>query len=513
MIYGIIDAVEFVTGVFVMLYLSKSLYCGTVQCPKILWMRKNIPDRYDDSVLNEAALSMGNEVGDLAMGLFGEFREVPYVEGDLTPMINMTREWLAEGVPVIAEASFVHDGAFCSVDILVNKGGGDVELYEVKSTTHVKDIHYHDVAYQYHVLESVGLRVGKACIVNVNNKYTRRGALDLHELFVINDVTERIREMQPGVAAQVDMLKKYMKQQEEPEHEIGEHCFSPYDCGYFGWCSRALPKPNVFDLSGMQLRTKMKHFRNGVVSFAQLEAEKSVKGNYRLQIEHELYDVPDSVDAGEIRKFTETLSFPLYFLDFESFQPAVPLYDGTRPFQQIVFQYSLHYILREGGEAGHREFLAYPGDDPRRALAERLCEDIPAGACVTAYNMTFEKSRIKELAGLYPDLAEHLMSIHDNIVDLMVPFRNKWYYNRAMQGSYSVKYVLPALFPDDPALDYHNLDGVHNGAEASAAFENMARMDAAELEKYREHLLRYCELDTLALVKIWEKLTDAAAGR
>ena len=120
--------------------------------------------------------------------------------------------------------------------------------------------------------------------------------------------------------------------------------------------------------------------------------------------------------------------------------------------------------------------------------------------------MGFEKGRIKRLAELYPDLKNHLMNIHDNIKDLMVPFRNKDYYNRAMQGSYSIKYVLPALFPDDPSLDYHNLDGVHNGAEASATFAAMADMEPTELEEYREHLLRYCELDTYAMVKIWENL-------
>ena len=120
--------------------------------------------------------------------------------------------------------------------------------------------------------------------------------------------------------------------------------------------------------------------------------------------------------------------------------------------------------------------------------------------------MGFEKGRIKSLAALYPDLSEHLMNIHDNIVDLMVPFQKKHYYCREMQGSYSIKYVLPALFPDDPALDYHNLEGVHHGGEAMDTFARMADMDPDELEKWRGYLLKYCELDTYAMVKIWEKL-------
>ena len=172
----------------------------------------------------------------------------------------------------------------------------------------------------------------------------------------------------------------------------------------------------------------------------------------------------------------KNLSYPLYFLDFESFQPTIPLFDNSRPYEQIVFQYSLHYVEHEGGELKHTEFLAYPGSDPRRALAEQLCADIPLDVCTTAYNMGFEKGRIRGLAELYPDLREHLMNIHDHIQDLMIPFQKKWYYCRAMQGSYSIKYVLPALFPDDPTLDYHNLDGVHNGGEVSEMFAKMATM-------------------------------------
>ena len=157
----------------------------------------------------------------------------------------------------------------------------------------------------------------------------------------------------------------------------------------------------------------------------------------------------------------------------------------------------------------HREYLAAPGDDPRRGVAEQLCRDIPRDVCTLAYNMAFERGRIKALAALYPDLAEHLMNIHNHIVDLMVPFRQRDYYTRAMQGSYSIKYVLPALFPDDPELDYHNLDGVHNGTEASTAFANMASMEPEEREACRNQLLKYCGLDTLAMVKVWEKLTEA----
>ena len=169
----------------------------------------------------------------------------------------------------------------------------------------------------------------------------------------------------------------------------------------------------------------------------------------------------------------------------------------------------IHYQKKKNGKLYHREYLAKPHEDPRRGLAEQLCRDLPEDVCVLAYNMAFEKARIKEMAGLFPDLAPHLMSIFNNMKDLMIPFQQRAWYNRAMQGSYSIKYVLPALYPDDPELDYHSLEGVHNGHEASDAFKQMHSMDADTLQEYRRYLLKYCELDTYAMVKLLNRLYEA----
>ncbi len=190
--------------------------------------------------------------------------------------------------------------------------------------------------------------------------------------------------------------------------------------------------------------------------------------------------------------------------------PAVPFCVGTRPFAQIPFQYSLHYIEQEGGELKHKEFLAESGTDPRRAIAEALCRDIPADACVTAYNKRFECSRLHELAETFPDLAEHLLAIEKNIADLLVPFQSGWYYRKEMGGSFSIKSVLPAICPDDPELDYHELEGIHNGTEAMSQYPKMKDMEPEEREKLRRSLLAYCRLDTLAMVKVWEELKRAA---
>ena len=209
-----------------------------------------------------------------------------------------------------------------------------------------------------------------------------------------------------------------------------------------------------------------------------------------------------------IKEFLDRLTYPLYFLDFETMQDAVPQYDGAKVYGQITFQYSLHIKESETAKYEHREFLApSDGSDPRRPLAEQLCKDIPMDVCTLAYNKMFECGRIRELAALYPDLAPHLLNIADHIVDLIDPFRAGDYYVPAMGGSFSIKSVLPALFPDEPSLNYHNLDErCQNGGDAMTIFPRIKDMEPEEAAASREALLRYCELDTWAMVKVWEKL-------
>jgi hypothetical protein len=256
----------------------------------------------------------------------------------------------------------------------------------------------------------------------------------------------------------------------------------------------------------MSFNKKSEYYKQKITSYEDLLKEK-LNEKYKEQIEYELNNLGDKINIDNIKEFMSTLEYPLYFLDFETFQQAIPLYDGVRPYSQIPFQYSLHYI--DGVELHHKEFLGEAGKDPRRALAEALVRDIPLGVCTLAYNMSFEKNVIKHLAQMYPDLRDHLMNIHDNIKDLMVPFYNRDYYTKDMRGSYSIKYVLPALFPDDPELNYHNLEEVHNGSEAMNAFASMSELPKEEQDRLRRNLLKYCGLDTYAMVKIYEKLLEA----
>ena len=498
-----------------MFYFSKSRYCEFKQCPKASWLHKQKPEVREVDAATEARFTKGNEVGDLAMRLFGDFVEVTaYKEDgslDLNKMKELTKQYIKEGEDVICEASFDYNGLYCAVDILRKTKNG-YAMYEVKSSTHPdKYVYILDVCYQKYVLEKLGIPVDGVYIVTINNEYVFDGTLDIQKLFKITDVSALVEQEIGMVEGDLKRAEEVLALKEEPNIDISCSCTDPYDCACWDYCTRNLPKPSVFDLYRIQFDKALDFYRRGIISFEDaLRAKVTLNEKMKRQIEFALEDKGTYIDRAAVKSFLSTLTYPLYFLDFETMQLVVPQYVGTKPYQQITFQYSLHYIEEKGGELKHKEFLAESGPDPRRALAERLVADIPADACVLAYNKTFECGRIKELAEAFPDLAEHLLKIRGNIKDLLDPFQKGYYYNRGMGGSFSIKSVLPAIYPDEPSLNYDNLDGVHNGGEAMEIFPRIKDMSDEEREIARHQLLEYCKLDTFAMVKVFEELVKVA---
>ncbi|MCL1955563.1 MAG: DUF2779 domain-containing protein [Brevinematales bacterium] len=494
--------------------LSKSRYCKGIRCPKILWLDEHKSEVRDESVLNRKILDIGNKVGDLAMGYYGAYSEVPY-NNDKSVMIAETKRLLNANTPIICEGSFSFNGNFCSVDIL-RVCGGEAEITEVKSSTDINPIYYDDIAFQYYVLSSCGLNVKKTFIMHINNEYERQGDINLTEFFTAQDCTEIVLSMQKDIDANIERFKKSAEEKNELDTEIGMYCFDPYECEYRTYCWKHIPKNSVFDISGHSLHRDKKFdlYKRGVISYKQLlESGEKLNDAALLQIETFVYKKPPVINKEAIRLFLDTLSYPLYFLDFETFKETIPPFDGLRPYMQVPFQYSLHIQETQGVVPEHREFLAKEGIDPREELAVRLFEDIPQNVCVLVYNMSFEKRCIKELSHWLEkqgknEIAAHLMNIHDNIKDLMKPFQHRDYYSSELDGSYSIKKVLPALCPDDPELDYNKLDLVHNGIEAQTIYSELAEKNPEERERIRTALLAYCRLDTLAMVKILEKLIN-----
>lgn len=509
--------------------LSKSRYTKYCQCPKNMWLAVNEPDLAPIDAALEARFAEGNLIGDLAMGLFGPYVEVTAIKDnklDLETMIARTAELMADPTcNVICEASFnVENGDrtdYCAVDILRRKLGGWA-IYEVKSSTsHIGDEitkpekfrkYAVDIAYQKYVLESAGVNVTGTYLVTLNSDYVRKGDLDINELFNVLDLSNLVAEEYAKVPGQSKHAHKVLALESAPDRDLGMHCTDPYSCSFWDYCTsqKGLDLKNdnqtVFSLYRMGMAKKLECFNGGIVTFKDALTLKLTKMQ-QMQVNCSLNGT-EYLDPKGIKGFLDKITYPLYFLDFESMMPGLPQYDGTRPYMQVCFQYSLHYIEHEGGELKHVGYLApSDGKDPRRPLAEALCRDIPEDVCIMAYNDPFEKTRIKEMAEAFPDLAAHLMNIHANIVDLLIPFRSGHYYTPAMGGSFSIKSVLPALFPGYEELDYHNLSTlVQNGGDAMSIFPRMKDMSVEDEREARQALLEYCKLDTLAMVRIWEKL-------
>ena len=505
--------------------LSKSRYTLFSQCPKALWLRTYKPEEATVDAGVEARFESGNEVGDLAMRLFGSFVEVTTKREDggldLTAMVEKTKEEMERGTDNICEASFTFEKNYCAVDILRKTKNGWA-IYEVKSCSFPEfdgqeaklEKYAPDIAYQKWVLTQCGINVTDTYLVCLNSDYVRQGELDIQKLFAVIDMKELVENEYLKVPAQVSRALKVLAKEDEPDLDLSEHCMKPYGCTFLDYCMRqhGIPEdePTVFDLYRMNFAKKLEHYHAGRILFKDVREEK-LSEKQQMQVECTLNHT-EQIDVKGIRDFLDGLSYPLYFLDFETLQQPVPQYDGQRPYQQITFQYSLH--IKPSATVGyeHREFLApSDGSDPRRSLAEQLCKDIPMNVCTLAYNKGFECGRIKELASLYPDLAIHLLNIREHIQDLLTPFQSGYYFVPAMHGSFSIKSVLPALFPGDPGLDYHNLDDrCQNGGDAMTIFPRIKDMVPEEAEASRQALLNYCKLDTWAMVKVWEKLKEKA---
>lgn len=490
--------------------ITKSKYMQFIKCAKCFRLAEADPKAGENSLIDPNLIRQGQATGETARGYFGKYSQINFASREC--MAVQTEIFMNDpDILNIAEASFIHDDCFCSADIL-HKTDTGCEIYEVKATTEMQDEYIDDLAFQYLVISSVLPNVTRACVMYLNKEYVRQGALDLQQLFVIEDITDKVIAKRQEVMDNIGMIEQQALFG-DADIRIGMQCHNPHECGFWDLCTENLPHPNVFDVRGRTAKSKKHEFYDkGIVTFADVYREavgKRIKLSDKAlrQVSAELEDQPPYIDMEKIQEVLDQFSFPLYFLDFETINQAIPPFDGTKPYQQIPFQYSLDIMESADAKLQHKEYLADPNTKWLPEIVEHLCNDIPMNVCTLAYNMAFEKSCIRILAGIFPDYAEHLLSIHDNMLDLMVPFRDQMYYTRSMEGSYSIKYVLPSLFPDDPSLNYHNLEDVHNGTEAMSTFYSMKDMNVDDYVKTRNNMLKYCGLDTFAMVKIWGKLT------
>ncbi|EAL2830193.1 DUF2779 domain-containing protein [Campylobacter lari] len=420
---------------------------------------------------------------------------------------EQTKKLLKNNQEVIYEATFCYDGILIMIDILQNIKDGMI-INEVKSSTSLKDVYIDDCALQYFVLSNLDYKIKQVNLIHLNNEYYRGDFLDINQLFVINDITKEVLSNQNQVKENLKYFEEILSKNEEPNIDIGTHCFDPYECDGYEYCwieqRNLCENENIFNISWLNANKKFELYQKNIINFKDIKDPSIFNENQQIQIKASL-NKEIYINKENIKKFLDTLTYPIYHLDFETFMQAIPEYKGIRPYMQIPFQYSLHIDYKDKLE--HKEFLSECGIDPRYELVRNLINDIPKDVCVLSYNASFEKGVIRNLALAFPKFCEHLLNIEKNIKDLMIPFQNKDYYHYKMQGSYSIKKVLPALIPDMEQA-YKNLNLIHNGNEAMQSFEAMQNMSENERKSYCQALLEYCKLDTLAMVKILKHLEE-----
>lgn len=493
--------------------INKSKYCAFCQCPKMVWLKKNKTEEYiaDSAALDRMASS--NEICQLQRAIFGRFTDVSEKvanQNNTEQLILKTKQLINKGVKVLCKAAFEFDGTYCVVDMLKKEKNG-YSLFRTKSSTTANHHSYMvELAFQKYILQKCGVVVNSVNVINVNTNFKFKGRLNLKKLFKITNVDELVNAELETVETNIKNLKEVLELEVEPETTFHSGCHNPYPCGFWKYCSKNIPTPSVFDLYATSIQQKAEYFNKGIVTFADVKNAGIELGTIQnLQVNHHLNNLKTYVNKPEVEKFLNSLWYPLYFLDFETMQLGLPRYKNSRPYQPTPFQYSLHYIEHEGAEVKHIEFLANPFKDPRKQIAKSLCSAIPETACVLAYNKFFERDRIKDLAKLYPKMGAKLTAISKNVKDLMDPFTNGFVYNKNMGNSLSIKSVLPALYPNEPSLNYDSLTDVQNGNDAMVIYPKLKTMKKPEREQTIKSLLEYCKLDTFAMVKIYEYLKTA----
>ena len=485
--------------------LTKSKYLTGLQCDKLLWVTLNDPGRIPPvDPGTQYVFNQGHEVCDLAKKLYPGGIDIPY--NNFKDSIARTQELMGQRKPLF-EASILAGNLYVRVDIL-NPADGDAgawDIIEVKSSSRVKDVNVLDVAFQRYCCEQMGLTIRRCYLGHINTAYVRDGEVDPQALFTVEDISAHVDAAIGEVPAAVEAIFRASKLKECPDVDIGLHCTDPYDCSLKDLCWTFLPDHSVFSLYWLGKEKKFDLLERGIASICKIPEDYELSEKQRIQkacIEKD--DV--YLDKAGIKDFLATLKYPLYYLDFETFNPAVPLFDGMRPYQKIAFQFSLHVVKREGAAAEHHSFLADGQGDPRPGFLSALKAAIGTEGSVVAYNAGFEKGVLDELAVAFPQNAAWIDDVVRRVEDLLVPFKAFHYYHPGQNGSASLKRILPAVTGEG----YEGMNISDGGAASLIYEENIFGSEAPDEEKakIRKDLEDYCCLDTQAMVDIVGKLRE-----
>ena len=480
--------------------ISKSQYLVGLDCKKALWLSKNRKDLdASPDASAEYRYQVGNEVGDIAKRFFGAGYENQRKYFEIEEAYKDTKDRIGEGETLLYEGLAIHtkNKAHARADVLRQKDGS-WELYEVKSSTSAKDYHIDDLSFQFMVFNDFGLDLKKIGVLHLNKNYKRKKDIKINSLLEISDVTENVLAQQNDISQKVEDILAVYYAEHEPSIDIGSHC---KDCSYKEYCWREKPKYNIFNIYRGSKAEKI-YKNNASVAIEDLSKDEYPKGNKKIDVQsyltNEIY-----LNKKKLTNFLDQIEFPIFYLDFETFSPAIPLFLDTKPYQHIPFQLSLHIEEKRGGVLKHKKYLHKQKNDPRLLFAETLIKICQKKGTILVYNQSFEMNIIKLLAESFPHIKDDLLALNDRMVDLLEPFRSRYVYSSKQMSSASIKKVLPAF----TSKSYNNL-AIQDGLSASIKYEDFfnKRMTGEELEAYWEAVDKYCELDTMGMVDLLKSI-------
>jgi hypothetical protein len=492
--------------------LSKSKLVAFRQCPKRFWLEIHHPELRQDSAATQASFAIGSNVGEVARKLYDPHGKGLLIDAQAIgypAAFTQTQQALQARQPVF-EAGFAACGALAFADVLLpvsDQGPPTWRMVEVKSSGSVKGYHRDDLAIQYFVAHNARASVDAAALAHIDTGWVYPGSGNYKGLLVEQDLTNEVSGRLGEVDAWIREAHTLAEQAAEPARRTGPHCHAPFECGFLSHCRTGEPaaKHPVEWLPCVQTKA-LKEFvaREDIIDMGQVPDKLLDRQQLRVKQATITGRVRFDVDAA--MQDLEKHRLPALFLDFETVSFVVPIWAGTRPYQQIPFQFSLH-ILGIDGQLCHTAFLDLSGDDPSERFAQALVQACAPPGPIFVYNKRFEEKRIDELADRCPGLRTALRELLPRLVDL-IPIANEHYYHPSQQGSWSIKRVLPAMASE---LRYDDLEGIQDGGAAMVAYqEAIAPGTLAERKtQIREQLLAYCRLDTFAMIRVWSIL----AGR
>ena len=484
-------------------WLTKSNFNAYLVHPAKLWLTKYDPEKlppWDDAA--EAMAVQGRAIEALARKRWPDGLLIEAAAIFDAP--DITAAAVKQGVDILFEAAVLTNRKlFAAADVVVKQPDGSWDLYEIKSSTKVKPEHYGDVAFQVAAFREAGWTMGRQFVMYVNSTYVRHGEIDPMAIIAVDEVTEEIEKRHDDIARQINDAVAVLAGPCPPlEVTMAGDFYKWMDVMRFMYPK--LPDDSLFNLTRLNLDLLTRFKADGIRKLSDIPADyPGLKPQQVTQLQAIRAGAP-VFDMAAIGERLSELTFPLHFLDYETWNPAVPPFDGLKPYQQLPFQYSVHILDSPTSKLRHVEYLAERPDDPSPALVEQLQRDIgPSGSVIVWYS-PFETGRNAELGELFPEAKAFFEAVNERVFDLMDIFADGLYADPAFHGSASIKAVLPVIVPE---LSYKTL-GIQEGGMASRLWGQAARgeLEPDVARRVYDDLRVYCGQDTLAMVRLYEFL-------